>query len=132
MKKLEALLNKVVELFSVEGIRLHEVIQALISLVLMCLYEGLGIWMAVVGNVYLVLSIATFLWVWMITECFINKIFLKKLNNYLLETPKATTLVFWILFIFSIILSWKYFIGFILSVILAFMLADFIKNKEKE
>lgn len=131
MKKLEALLNKLEELFSVEGMRPHEVVETLIALALMIVFEGIFIWVAIVSKFYFPLSIMTFMWVWMITECCINKVFLKKLNNYLLETPKATTLVFWILLIFSIILSCKYFIGFIFSVILAFMVADFKKNKKK-
>lgn len=131
MKKLERLLEKLGEILSVEGMRTSEVIQTLFYLALMCLFEGVGIWIAVVANNYLFLSIITFLLIWMITECFVNKIFFEKIDNYLLETPKATILVFWIIFIITMILSWKYFVGFILSTILAFMLGDF-KNNKKE
>ena len=74
----------------------------------------------------------TFLWVWMIQECFINKIFFKKLDNYLLQTPKATTLVFGVIFIITMILSWNYFTGFMLTTILAFIIGDFRKNKENK
>jgi len=111
--------------------RQDQIIQLLTLVVLMCFFEGVGIWVAIVIQNYLLLSTFTFVWVWVITECYINKIFLKKLDNYLLETPKATTLIFWIIYIILMILSLNYFVGVILSTILAFMIGDFRKNKGK-
>ncbi len=132
MKRLERLLEKLAEVLDVSGMTAAEVGELLISLALMLFYEGLGIWIAVVAQNYFILSISTFLWVWIIVECFINKIFFEKLDNYLLETTKATNLVCWIIFIIAMILSWNHFVGFILTTILAFIIGDFKKNKKKE
>ncbi len=132
MKRLERLLEKLAEVLDVSGMTAAEVGELLISLALMLFYEGLGIWIAVVAQNYFILSIGTFLWVWIIVECFINKIFFEKLDNYLLETTKATNLVCWIIFIIAMILSWNHFVGFILTTILAFIIGDFKKNKKKE
>lgn len=133
MKKLEALLEKIAEICAevFEDMREEEVAGLIMFLVMMAVVEGFSIWIAVVVNFYFPLAIMTSFWVWLI-GLFVNKIFFKKLNNYLLETPKATTLIFVLIFIGTIILSCKYFIGFILSVILAFMLADYQKNKTAE
>lgn len=131
MKRLERLLEKLAEVLDVSGMTAAEVGELLISLALMLFYEGLGIWIAVVAQNYFILSISTFLWVWIIVECFINKIFFEKLDNYLLETTKATNLVCWIIFIIAMILSWNHFVGFILTTILAFIIGDFKKIKRK-
>lgn len=132
MKKLETLLQKLIKIIGVNGMWSSDVAQVVTCLVLMILFGGIGIWIAVVLQKYLILSMITFLWVWMIQECFINKIFFKKLDNYLLQTPKATTLVFGVIFIITMILSWNYFVGFMLTTILAFIIGDFRKNKENK
>ncbi|MCI8344470.1 MAG: hypothetical protein HFJ42_00535 [Clostridia bacterium] len=132
MKKLETLLQKLTKIIGVNGMWSSDVAQVVTCLVLMLLFGGIEIWIAVVFQKYLILSMITFLWVWMIQECFINKIFFKKLDNYLLQTPKATTLVFGVIFIITMILSWNYFTGFMLTTILAFIIGDFRKNKENK
>lgn len=132
MKKLETLLQKLIKIIGVNGMWSSDVAQVVTCLVLMILFGGIGIWIAVVLQKYLILSMITFLWVWMIQECLSNKIFFKKLDNYLLQTPKATTLVFGVIFIITMILSWNYFVGFMLTTILAFIIGDFRKNKENK
>ena len=132
MKKLETLLQKLTKIIGVNGMWSSDVAQVVTCLVLMLLFGGIEIWIAVVFQKYLILSMITFLWVWMIQECFINKIFFKKLDNYLLQTPKATTLVFGVIFIITMILSWNSFTGFMLTTILAFIIGDFRKNKENK
>lgn len=84
MKKLETLLQKLTKIIGVNGMWSSDVAQVVTCLVLMLLFGGIEIWIAVVFQKYLILSMITFLWVWMIQECFINKIFFKKLDNYLL------------------------------------------------
>lgn len=126
MKKLEAFLEKIFE----EG-RPLEGIMALLLPVLDVLLVALGILVAVVEHSYFVLAIATCFGVWAITVSYANKNFFKDLNNYLLKTPKATTLIFILILIGTIILSCKCFIGFILSVIIAFMIADYENNKDQ-
>lgn len=136
MKKLEKLLGKLLEklleITGAKGMREGEVAQALIALIAMLVYEIFAIEIAIVIKCYLVLSLGTFSCIKLILECFINKIFFEKLDNYLLETPKVTTLLFWIIFIISMILSWDNFVGFIISTILAFILGDYRNNKENK
>lgn len=132
MKKLERLLEKLAKALNLGDMEAIEFIIVVLALLTMVLFEGIGIWMAVEMQVYLILSIGTLIWVFMILNCFVNKIFFKKLDNYLSKTPKATILVFSIFCIISMTLSFNYFIGFILTTILAFMLGDFENNKENK
>lgn len=128
MKKLEALLDKLKVLLDEKGMRISEALGMLLMLVIMLMAEVAGIFIAIQSNIYIILSGMTFMWVWLIAACCVKKIFFNKLNNYLLETPKATALIFYIILIAILILSWKCLIGFIFSVILAFIIADYIKN----
>lgn len=132
MKKIERLLEKLAKALNLGDMEAIEFIIVVLALLTMVLFEGIGIWMAVEMQVYLILSIGTLIWVFMILNCFVNKIFFKKLDNYLSKTPKATILVFSIFCIISMTLSFNYFIGFILTTILAFMLGDFENNKENK
>ena len=115
MKKLEALLDKLKVLLDAQGMRISEALGMLLMLVIMLMAEVAGIFIAIQSNIYIILSGMTFMWVWLIAAGCVKKIFFNKLNNYLLETPKATTLIFYIILIAILILSWKCLIGFIFS-----------------
>lgn len=131
MKKLEKLLNKISK--AIEYLRIEpELCITILFLIMMLTMEILGIFVAILAHNYLILSTFTYVWVWMITEACVKKIFFNKFNCYLLETPKTTTLTFWTLFVVAAVLSWKYFTAFIFAVILAFMYGDYNKTKKKE
>lgn len=125
MKKLEKLLN----LIFIKCLR--ENLWAIFVLIYMLASEILGILVAIHVHNYLILSIFTYMWVLMIVEALVQKIFFKKTNCKLLETPKATSLLFGVLFVVAVVLSWQYFEAFIFAVILAFMHADYNKTKNK-
>lgn len=122
MKKLEKLLNKIVG-----DLRPDELLKILVLIVASLLCTGIGILIAIDGY-YLTLAIAVFYLVWFIAEYVIKKVFLKKLDDYLIKTPKATVLIYVIISVIVIALSVEHFIGVILSAILAFVVADFFKN----
>ncbi|MCI8344469.1 MAG: hypothetical protein HFJ42_00530 [Clostridia bacterium] len=122
MKKLEKLLNKIVG-----DLRADELLKILVIILLGLLYTGIGILTATDGY-YLMLAIAVFYLVWFIAEYVIKKVFLKKLDDYLIKTPKATVLIYVIICVIVIALSVEHFIGVILSAILAFVVADVFKN----
>ena len=88
MKKLEKLLNKIVG-----DLRADELLKILVIILLGLLYTGIGILTATDGY-YLMLAIAVFYLVWFIAEYVIKKVFLKKLDDYLIKTPKATVLIY--------------------------------------
>lgn len=127
MKKLERLLEKIIG-----DKRPSDVLKDVIFAIELIVTAIIGILLAVTFNIYLVLSVMLFLCVLTIALVFVNKVFFRKLNDYLLETPKATTLVLCIMCTVAAVLSWKYFIGVIFSVILAFMCADYIKNSDQK
>lgn len=127
MKKLERLLEKIIG-----DKQPSDVLKDVIFAIELIVTAIIGILLAVTFNNYLVLSMTLFLCVLTIALVFVNKVFFRKLNNYLLEIPKATTLVLCIMCTVSAVLSWKYFIGVIFSVILAFMFADYIKNSDQK
>ncbi len=122
MKKLEKLLNKIVG-----DLRPDELLKILVLIVASLLCTGIGILIAIDGY-YLTLAIAVFYLVWFIAEYVIKKVFFKKLDDYLIKTPKATVLIYVIISVIVIALSVEHFIGVILSAILAFVVADFFKN----
>lgn len=122
MKKLEKLLNKIVG-----DLRQDELLKILVLIVAGLLYMGIGILTAIYGY-YLILAISVFYLVWFIAEYVIKKVFLKKLDDYLIKTPKATVLIYVIICVIVIALSVEHFIGVILSAILAFVVADVFKN----
>lgn len=153
MKKLEVLLERLRVLFGVEeeiyigkiwniditkkrtaSDIVEKIILNIIAIVFvlafMGLFLGLAIMIAIESNNYLFLSIMISLVTYWIVVNF-KKEFFEKLNNYLRETPKATVLIFWIIYAVVFVLSWKYFIGVIFSIILAFMFADYMKNDEE-
>lgn len=122
MKKLEKLLNKIVG-----DLRQDELLKILVLIVAGLLCMGIGILTAIYGY-YLILAISVFYLVWFIAEYVIKKVFLKKLDDYLIKTPKATVLIYVIICVIVIALSVEHFIGVILSAILAFVVADVFKN----
>lgn len=126
MKKLEKLLNKIVG-----DLRPDELLKILVLIVAGLLCMGIGILTAIYGY-YLILAIAVFYLVWFIAEYVIKKVFFKKLDDYLIKTPKATVLIYVIICVIVIALSVEHFIGVILSAILAFVVADFFKNIKYE
>lgn len=121
MKKLEKLLDKLIG-----DKRPSEILEILVSLGAILVWCVLGIFWAIEGN-YLMLAFVTFACVWKVLVS-VNKVFLKKISNYLQETPKATTLIFIIICLATLLISWSHFIGVIISAILAFMFADYMKN----
>lgn len=133
MKKLEALLNKlskmkkeIIKENNLDGINF-------IFVVFMVLYVGIAIWFAIVARNYMFLSLMAFIWSWMISEyIIIRKVFLKKVDKYLLQTPKTSKLILSILGIASMILAWKYWKVCIFTAILGFIFADYRKNKKGE
>lgn len=124
MKKLEKLLDKLIG-----DKRPSEILAIVVSLGAILVWCVLGIFWAIEGN-YLMLAFVTFACVWKVSVS-VNKVFLKKISNYLQETPKATTLIFIIICLATLVISWSHFIGVIISAILAFMLADYMKNDEE-
>lgn len=124
MKKLEKLLDKLIG-----DKRPSDILAALMGLAAIVLWCAIGIFWAIEGN-YLMLAFVTFACVWLVSVS-VNKIFLKKISNYLQETPKATTLIFIIICLLTSVISWSHFIGVIISAILAFMFTNYIKNNEE-
>ena len=130
MKKLENLLNKIS--YRMKYLRNNIWICEVISLLIVLLVsEIFGIFIAINVHNYLILSITTYIWVWMISEAFMKKIFFERFDLYLMKTPKATLLIFWMAFVVAVVLSWNYFAAFVFMVILAFIHADYNKTKKK-
>lgn len=123
MKKLERLLEKLIG-----DKQPIDIIKDIVFLVELVVLTFVGIYLASSLNNYIMLSVIIFFWVGLIKETFLKKELFKKLNNYLRETPKATTLIFLIISVIILVLSWKYFIGMIFSSILAFIFIDYIDN----
>lgn len=129
MKKMEALLNKlskmkkeIIKENNLDGINF-------IFVVFMVLYVGIAIWFAVVARNYTFLSLMAFIWSWMISEyIIIRKVFLKRVDKYLLQTHKTSKLILSILGTASMILAWKYWMVCIFTAILGFIFADYRKN----
>lgn len=132
MKKIETLLNKLSKITKEIAKENNFGEMELLFLVFMTIYTGIAIWLAVAASSYAYLSVMTFVWSWIISECIIRrKVFLKKIDNYLLQTPKTTKLILSIFLIASIILALKYWIGCIFTAILAFMIADYRKMRKE-
>jgi len=125
MKKLEELLNKILDCTRVD-------LETIRMLVFMVLLEIPSILIAIIAQVYIILSLVTCILVLITSEVLVTKIFFNKFNKYLLQTPKATELIYCILNIVGLLLSWYYFAAFIFLVILAFMKGDYNKTKIKE
>lgn len=133
MKKMEALLNKLSKMK--EEIIKENNLNSLnfIFVVFMVLYLGIAIWFAVAAKNYTFLSLIVFIWSWMISEyIIIRKVFLKRVDKYLLLTPKTSKLILLILGISSMILAWKYWRVCIFTAILGFIFGDYRKNEKGE
>lgn len=126
---MEEKLNKIVTQADQER---SEVILGLLWLVYLIFVEIAAIAVAINIHNYLLLSGITYIWVWMITECFVKKYLFKKLDNFLIKAPRTTGLVFFILFWITAAFSWKYFVAFILCIIQAFIYGEFCRFKKKK
>lgn len=128
MKKLEKLLEKIVWFF--QELKCGDGTLGFVVFVILLLVSG--VWTAVTLHFYLLLTLAIGIIVAIITGDYIKKIFFEKLDNYLLETPRSTKLIGFIIFTMIVILSCKYFISIIFATIFAFFVADYFKNEEKQ
>ena len=114
-----------------------EAILGIIWLMYLILLEIAAIAVAVNLRNYLLLSGVTYIWVWMLTECFVKKYLFKKLYSFLIKAPRTSGWVFFILFCITAIFSWEYFVAFMFCIIEAFIYGQFcrfkkIKNKKEE
>ena len=125
---MERKLNKIVKWFTEERL---EVLMGFIYLVTLLGMEVMGIVLAVVEHNYLILAIVTYIWIVMIVQCFIKKIYIKNLVEKLMKTPYTSNLLFFITGIIAIILSWKYFVAFIFCVLHSFAYGEYCKLKEE-
>ncbi len=87
---------------------------------------------AVIEKNYFLLSIINYFVILLIVAGFFKKCFFKKLTYYLVKRPLSTKLVFFILGVSSIILSWRFFVAFLLCIPQAMIYGEFLRVEEEE
>lgn len=120
-------LNKIVKLINEN----EEVILGGFYLILLAIMEGLSLMTAVFERRYIPLSIFTYIWVWMLTECFSQKYFFKKIDEILLRKPQVSNKTFAITAVVTILLSWKCFIAFLICIPQAMILGEYSRMKQE-
>lgn len=99
------------------------------AMIITVLAECVGLIMAIAFKNYLLLSVFSYVTV-IVLMCYTKRVFFQKLNQRLLEREDLAMVMFIILPIITIFLSWNYFWAFILTVIIAFITVDFLKLVE--
>ena len=106
-----------------------EIIGGFLFLIILIIMECLAVKVAVVEHNYLLLSVYTYVWVLLITECFVKKYVFEKIVKILLKRTSISNLVFFILACITFALSWKYFIAFIFCIPQAILYGEYCKLK---
>lgn len=106
-----------------------EIIGGFLFLLILIIMECLAVGVAVVGHNYLLLSVYTYVWVLMITECFVKKYLFKKIANKLLKKKYISNIIFFITACITFALSWKYFIAFLFCIPQAILYGEYCKMK---
>lgn len=122
MKKNKKILNEMRE-FSSDWLGK---VNLIIGMLIIILTNFIGLILAYKFKNYILASIVAYVLVF-IFMCYTKKVFFKTLNQKLLERTDMSILLFVFLPIIMILLSWKYFIAFLLTIVIAFMTVDFLK-----
>lgn len=125
MKKLEKLLNKVADWLRKEG-----TIAQIVTYAIFILLEVLLFLEGILLHEYILLTLGTYIIVRLVLLDCTEKIFFKRLNKVLIETPKCTAIIFFILAIVTLIISNYSFVAVIMAVIQAVIYENF-KNYTK-
>lgn len=125
---MERKLNKIANWFKKES----NTIAVALFLFILTFLEITGIVIAILKHNYVLLTFSTYVWVMMITEVFIKKYFFKKLDYFLIKTPYTSNLIFFVVALITIILSWKYLIAFVLCVIQAMLYGEYCRLKSEK
>lgn len=107
------------------------IIGGILVLLQLLMIEISGIAVAVVSHNYLLLSLATYLLIMPISEICISQKPFEKVVKTLLKKPYTSNVVFFVVGLITIALSWKYFVAFLLCIPQAILYGQYCRAKEE-
>lgn len=125
---MEERLKRIASWFTTERIA---IIGGILVLFLLLMIEISGIAVAVVAHNYFVLSLATYLLIMPISEICINKKPFEKIVKNLLKKQYTSNVIFFVVGLITIALSWKYFVAFLLCIPQAILYGQYCRAKEE-
>jgi len=107
------------------------IVGGIACLVLLLMMEGFAIAVAVVAHNYVALSVFTYIVIAPISQFFINEKPFKKVVKTLLKKQYTSNVVFFVVGLITTLLSWKYFVAFLLCILQAILYGQYCRAKEE-